>query len=133
MSLCRFVSTSITVAKFIYVDYTDRQVRLQSIKTIVLHLQMDFVKFRFNKCTSTSSMRHGPQWTPRTSTHDPRTSTTRVQLPSPRSGPPSTPRISKFDYHRRKLLPERERYFLYRRRVQLLPLHHENVYFPRRS
>ena len=63
MSLCHFVSIRITVAKFIYGGHTDRQVQLRSIKTTVLHvnmgtttngyLQMDFVKFRFNKCTST--------------------------------------------------------------------------------
>ena len=64
---------------FFYVDFTYRQVRLRSIKTIVLHvnmstttdgyLQMDFVKFRFNKCTSTSWIRQVPHRTPSTSTN----------------------------------------------------------------
>ena len=63
MFLCRFVSIRINVAKFIYGGHMDRQVRLRSIKTTLLHvnmgttmngyLQMDFVKFCFNKCTST--------------------------------------------------------------------------------
>ena len=64
------MSTCITVAKFIYGDHTDHQVQLQSVKTIVLHvnmstttdgyLQLDFVKFRFNKCTPTCWIRQVP-------------------------------------------------------------------------
>ena len=81
----------------------DRQVRLRSINTIVLHvnmstttdgyLQRDFVKFRFNKCTSTSGIRQVPHRMPSTSTNDTgsiRTCTTTIPCMSPSTTTPMT-------------------------------------------